>query len=65
MTSIPMHVPTRQRDPWHEYAAGRLTPPEIRELAAQTPPVKLARRARHRKPNRRRIAAEQAVSVTR
>ncbi len=37
-----------------------------RELAAQTPPIALARKARHRKPNRRRIAAaEQAGSVAR
>jgi len=53
MTSITTRTPTRQRDPWREYAAGRLTPAEIRQLAADTPPVRLARRARHRKPSRR------------
>lgn len=44
---------------WEAFTEATLTRQDAakrtgRELAAQTPPVKLARRARHRKPNRRR-----------
>lgn len=43
---------------WDAFAEATLTGQDTargmgRELAAQTPPVRLARRARHRKPNRR------------
>ena len=43
---------------WEQFADATLTRQESardmgRQLAADTPPVRLARRARHRKPNRR------------
>ena len=46
---------------WDRFAEATLShdqgtaAPMGRDLAAQTPPIALARRARHRKPNRRRI----------
>ena len=57
---------------WDRFAEATLShdqgtaAPMGRDLAAQTPPIALARKARHRKPNRRRITAtEQAGSVAR
>jgi len=53
---------------WEAFADATLTGQDTarrmgRELAADTPPVRLARRARHRKPNRRPLqrAASEAT----
>ena len=57
-TSITLHVPQQPRDEWAALddpgLSSRQRAASASTVLASTPPVALAKRARHRKPNRRR-----------